>query len=370
MISKLVIYIIGVFFIIGAIDYVLGSPLKLGNKFEEGFKTMGTLALGIIGIYPLSPLLLKIFSPIAQFVWSFFRFDPSIIPSSIFAVDMGGYELCKNISMNSELGAFMGIIVGSTLGVTVSFTLPIAFSLAEEEDKEHLAKGIMVGIITIPIGCIAAGIWQGIDLSMLLWNMTPIVVFSILLGLGLLKAQNFIIKIFKCLGRFVIGLSILGLLFQGIYLIYGYKIGNFIIPFEDTMSLVGRITVILGGAYPMLEAINRVLITPLDKLGEKIGLNSVAITAMIGNLANNLLVFGNLKYMNEKGKVMCTAFAVSGAFIFGGQLAYVASVEPKLIEAFFICKLISGFISLLLSNFIIERENEKINIMEAMGYGD
>jgi ethanolamine transporter len=370
MVSKLVIYIIGVFFIIGAIDYVLGSPLKLGNKFEEGFKTMGTLALGIVGVYSLSPLLLKIFSPMAQFVWKIFRLDPSIIPSSIFAVDMGGYELCKNISMNSELGAFMGIIVGSTLGVTVSFTLPIAFSITEEEDKENLAKGIMVGIITIPIGCIVAGIWQEINLSMLLWNMIPIVVFSILLGLGLLKAPAFVIKIFKSLGKIVTGLSILGLLFQGVNLIYGYKVGDFLIPFEDAMTLVGKITVILGGAYPMLEVINRVLMIPLDKLGEKIGLNSVAITAMIGNLANNLLVFGNLRYMNEKGKIMCTAFAVSGAFIFGGQLAYVASVEPKLIGAFFICKLVSGFISLLLSNFIIEKENEKINIKEAMGYGD
>jgi ethanolamine transporter len=34
--------------------------------------------------------------------------------------------------------------------------------------------------------------------------------------------------------------------------------------------------------------------------------------------------------MNDKGKVICTAFAVSGAFVFGGQLAYVASVAPTL----------------------------------------
>lgn len=366
MISKLVIYVIGVFLIIGAIDYIFGSPLKLGNKFEEGIKTMGTLALGIIGIYSLSPLLLKIISPAAQLVWKIFRLDPSVITSSIFALDMGGYNLCKNIAVNSEVGIFMGIIVSSTLGATVSFTLPMAFSITEKKDKESLAKGIMIGIIVIPVGCIAAGIWQGIYLPMLLWNMTPIVLFSISLAYGILKAPNTIIKIFSCLGKFIIGLSIFGLLLQGIYLIYGYKPQGFLIPFEDSMALVGKITIILGGAYPMLEVINRVLMVPLDKLGEKFGIKSASITAMIGNLASNLLVFGNLKHMNEKGKIMCAGFAVSGAFILGGQLAYVASVEPRLLGAFFISKIVSGALSLLLSNFIIEKKNGQINIGEVM----
>lgn len=265
---------------------------------------MGTLALGIMGIYSLLPLLLKILSPISQLVWKIFGLDPSIVPSSIFALDMGGYQLSKNIAINSELGAFMGIIVDSTLEATVSFTLPIAFSMVQEKDKEQLAKGIMIGIISIPIGCMAAGICLGVDTFILLWNMTPIAVFSILLSIGLLKAPNLTTKIFKCFGKFIIGLSTIGLLFQAVYLIYGYKIGDFLIPFEETMSLVGKIAIILGGAYPMLEAINRVLRKPLDRLGEKLGVSLTAITAMIGNLASNLLVFGNLKHMNEKGKVM------------------------------------------------------------------
>lgn len=371
MINKLVIYIIGVFFIIGAFDYIFGSPLKLGNKFEEGIKTMGTLALGIIGIYSLSPLLLEALSPVSQLVWRLFKFDPSIIPGSIFAVDMGGYQLCKSIAVNSQLGVFIGIIVGSSLGATVSFSLPIACSMVGEEDKEQLAKGIMVGIIAIPFGCIASGAFLGIDIMLLLWNMMPIVLFSIILGAGLIKAPNLIIKIFKGFGKLVVVLSILGLLIQGIYIIYGYKLISSMIPFEDAMSLVGRITIVLGGAYPMLEVIKRTLVKPLDKLGQKAGLDSTAITAMIGNLATNLLVFGNIKHMNEKGKVMCTAFGVSGAFIFGGQLAYVASVEPKLIGAFFICKIVSGVISILLSNFIIEKEKNQISFEGVTNsYGD
>ncbi|MEG0774283.1 ethanolamine utilization protein EutH [Clostridium sp.] len=370
MISNLVMYVIGSFFVLGAVDYILGNYFNLGNKFEEGIKTMGPLALGIIGIYSLTPMLLLLLTPVSNLVWTYLRIDPSIIPSTLLAMDMGGYELCKNIAMDSELGSFFGIVIGSSLGATVSFTLPVAFSMTQEQDKNYLSKGIMIGIMSIPVGIVAAGLWQRINIIALLWNMTPIIVFSIILGVGLAKAPDLAIKIFKGLGKLVIGLSGLGLLFQGIHLIYGFEFFGLLVPFEDNMTLVGRVSIILGGAYPMLEVINRGLKVPLNKLGKKVKLDSTAITSMIGNLASNLLVFGNVKDMNEKGKVMCIAFGVSGAFIFGGQLAFVASVEPKLMVAFFITKIVSGIVSLILSNYIMEKQNQQIIIREVMGYGD
>jgi ethanolamine transporter len=370
MISNIVMYIIGAFFILGVVDYIFGNTFKLGNKFEEGIKAMGPLALGIIGIYSLTPMLLTVLTPFSNLLWNSLRLDPSIIPSSILAMDMGGYELCKNIARSDELGSFFGIVIGSTLGATVSFSLPVAFSMTDEQDKNYLSKGIMIGIMSIPVGIIAAGLWQKINLVALLWNMTPIIIFSMLLGVGLTKAPDLVIKSFKALGKLVIGLSGIGLLLQGIHLIYGTPFSGLLIPFEDNMNLVGRVSIILGGAYPMLEILNRGLKVPLNKLGRKVNLDSMAITSMIGNLASNLLVFGNVKNMNEKGKVMCIAFAVSGAFIFGGQLAYVASVEPNLMGAFFITKIVSGIVSLLLSNYIMEKENKEIFLGEVMGYGD
>ena len=60
--DKIVLYLIGSFFVIGGIDYILGSPLKLGVKFEEGIKTMGALGLGMIGIYSLAPILSNLLS--------------------------------------------------------------------------------------------------------------------------------------------------------------------------------------------------------------------------------------------------------------------------------------------------------------------
>lgn len=51
--------------------------------------------------------------------------------------------------------------------------------------KKYFSKGVLVGIITIPIGCLAAGLWQKININTLVWNLVPIFVFAIILGVGL-----------------------------------------------------------------------------------------------------------------------------------------------------------------------------------------
>ncbi|MDU1855783.1 MAG: ethanolamine utilization protein EutH, partial [Clostridium baratii] len=37
--ENLILYSISIFFLIGAIDYIIGNKLKLGKYFEDGIKT-------------------------------------------------------------------------------------------------------------------------------------------------------------------------------------------------------------------------------------------------------------------------------------------------------------------------------------------
>lgn len=374
--DKVVIYIIGIFFLIGGIDYLLGSPMKLGNKFEEGMKTMGALALGIIGLYSLSPALLSLLEPAAKVFSKVTHIDPSILPASIFAVDMGGYQLCTNITLNSKIGIFSAVVIASTLGTTISFTIPVACSLIQKEDQDFFAKGIMIGISTIPFGCLAGGIWMGINFLQLVWTLFPIFVLSIVLSIGLIKSPNGVINGFRYFGKFIMILSTLGIMLQGIHIIFGIKLVPTLVPFEDNMKLVGKITFILAGAYPMLEVLIRFLKNFFNRIARILGVDSISIVALVGNLASNLLVFGNLSRMNSKGKVICTSMGVSCAFVLGGQMAYVASVEPKMIGAYFITKIVSGILSLFLASRLFEYEYKKstqlseVSVMGGASYGD
>lgn len=346
--DKPVLFIITVFFFAGGIDYMFGSRFSLGEKFCEGIKTMGPLALGIIGIYTISPLLLKLIVPGVTAVYNIFHIDPSVLPSCIFPVDMGGYTISKSLLKNAAVGRFSGIIIASSLGTTIGFSIPIACGFAGNDDKRPLAKGIIIGTIATVPGCFFAGLMCGVGFSALLLNMVPLFIIIALLGAGLMLAPEGTFRGFAIFGWAIKALGVAGLMLQALYVLLGIRLFKDIVPFGDAAFIVARIALILAGAYPMMEIINRVLRRHFEKIGSALGVNSESVGVMVGNLATNLLVFGMMKKMNEKGKVMCTALAVSAAFVFGGQFAYVASVEPVMAAPFFLSKFASGAISIVL----------------------
>lgn len=373
--DKLVLYIIGVFFLIGGIDYVLGNPLRLGAKFEEGIKTMGPLALGMVGIYSIAPLLSKVLSISIIPICRLFNLDPSIIPAAILATDMGGFNIATKIAFSKQMGLFSGVVIASTVGTTISFTIPVALGIISKEDEKYFSKGVMIGIISLPIGCFAAGLWQKINLGVLLWNLVPIFAFAFILGIGLLKVPNVLLKIFNVFGKLVVGLSIIGLLIQGINVLFDVKIVNGLAPFSEVAVIVVKIGLVLAGAYPMLDVINRVFKSKFEKIGKKLGINSISVAGILGNLASNLVTFGVFSKMNPKGKVICTAFGVSGAFVFGGQFGFVSGVAPQMSTEFIIVKFTSGIISILLTLFIYEFENRvtkecKLKERRGINYGN
>ena len=87
-----------IFSVIGAIDYLLGNKFKIGKEFERGFMLLGTMALSMIGMIVISPLIADIMKPVSEFLSSALHIDPSIIPASLFANDMGGAPLAKEMA--------------------------------------------------------------------------------------------------------------------------------------------------------------------------------------------------------------------------------------------------------------------------------
>ncbi|WP_055669332.1 ethanolamine utilization protein EutH [Desnuesiella massiliensis] len=354
--NKVILLVIAVFFLLGGLDYVFGNRFRIGEKFEEGIKTMGTLAIAMTGIYSLSPLLSKamelIFVPFSKLLFV----DASLFPAMFLATDMGAYQLCTSIAKNEVLGLFSAIILSSMLGCTISFTIPMAIGLIDKEDYDYFSKGIMSGIITIPVGCLVAGIIQGINIGILLWNLMPIILVSLLLALGILKIPQKLIKVFTLLGKAIISLSIVGLILQGIDAIIGVKLISGLIPVDEALAVVGRIAFVLAGAYTMISILSRVFREPFRRLGRRYGLNTPSVVGLLGCLASNLLVFATFKDMNTKGKILCTAFSVSGAFVFGGQMGFVSAKEPQVLSIFILAKLISGVSAVILANYIFTKD--------------
>ena len=65
-INDIIIYIMVIFMIIGGVDKILGNKFGYGEKFEEGFMAMGSLALAMVGVISLAPVLAKVLRPVVE----------------------------------------------------------------------------------------------------------------------------------------------------------------------------------------------------------------------------------------------------------------------------------------------------------------
>lgn len=357
--NRIVVYIMAIFSLIGALDCIIGNKIGLGKKFEEGINTMGSLALSIIGIYALAPLAADVISPVITPLFKLIGADPSIFTSSILACDMGGYAAALKLAQSKEMVLFSGIILASGMGATIGFSIPFGMGVIDKEDMPYFAKGILIGIITMPIGCFVGGMLIGIDSINILINLIPVIILSILLSIGLIKAPEKIMKGFGYLGKVIALLSVVGLSASIFEYLTGIALIPGLMPLKDSAWIVVSIAIILSGAYPMVYTITRVFEKPFKTVGRYLGVNEESIAGILACLASNIPMFLIMKDMDERGKVLNAAFAVGGAFVFGGQFGFVAGVEKSVITPFIISKLVCGITAILLA-YSLTQKNEKL----------
>ena len=353
-INEIIIYIMVLFMVIGAIDKCLGNKFGYGEKFEEGIMAMGALALAMVGVISLAPVLAKILRPIISPAYTMLGADPAMFATTLLANDMGGYPLAMELALSPEAGKFAGLILGAMMGPTLVFTIPVALGIIEKEDRPYLAKGILAGMITIPIGCLAGGLTAGFPLELILSNILPIIIFSALISLGLWKIPEKMTNGFTIFGKGVVIVITIGLAASIIETLTGIVVIPGMAPITDGIEIVGSIAITLAGAFPLVLFLTKVLNKPLTKLGESLGMNEKAAAGLVATLANNIPMFGLMKEMDKKGKVINVAFAVSAAFVFGDHLGFTAGVDSQMIFPMVVGKLVGGITAVILAKFMFK----------------
>lgn len=339
---EILIFIMAGFAVLGALDRILGNRFGLGKEFEEGILAMGSLALAMVGIITLAPVLANLLRPAVVPVYRLLGADPAMFAGTILANDMGGAVLAKELSGDPQAALLGGVLTGSMLGATIVFTIPVALGILREEDTPALAKGILAGIVTIPLGILVGGLVAGFSLVMILRNLIPVVLLAALIALGLWKAEKAMIKGFRIFGRVIIALITLGLVLSIFQTLTGLTLVPGLAPIEEGFQTVGSIAIVLAGAFPLVYVITKLLRKPLLKLGGLLGVNDTAAAGLIASLANSIATFGMLKDMDNRGKVVNMAFAVSAAFVFGDHLGFTAGFAPEMLPAVIIGKLTGG----------------------------
>lgn len=364
---------------------IAGNLSSTANVLRAGLR--------IIGLQPGCKTLSSIFLMLPQYSGPALGFaDCSVVPqptAAQLACDMGGFFLAKELA-GGDVAAWLysGLILGSMMGPTIVFSIPVALGIIEPSDRRYLALGVLAGIVTIPIGCIAGGLvamYSGVQINgqpveftfaLILMNMIPVIIVAILVALGLKFIPEKMINGFQIFAKFLVALITLGLAAAVVKFLLGWELipgldPIFMAPGDKpgevmrAIEVIGSISCVLLGAYPMVLLLTRWFEKPLMSVGKVLNMNNIAAAGMVATLANNIPMFGMMKQMDTRGKVINCAFAVSAAFALGDHLGFAAANMNAMIFPMIVGKLIGGVTAIGVAMMLVPKEDATATKTEA-----
>ncbi len=366
-INSVVVMVMMLFMLWGAIDKIMGNKFGYGEQWEEGLNAMGPLAISMAGVVAVAPVLALVLNPIVGPIYELVGADAAMFATTLLACDMGGYPLAMQMAATEAIGNYAGLILGSMMGPTIVFTIPVALGIIDPSDRPYLGAGTLVGVVTIPFGCIAGGFVMNaatsykLSVAEIFLNMIPVVIIAGLIAAGLWFAPSAMMKGFD---KFGTGVTIFITAVTAIA-IFEYNTGIVFPLFnlmmddgtgtnglESGLLTCGIIAIVLAGAYPMVKFVTDKFGKALEKVGSALGMNAAGSAGLVATLANNIAMFNILKDMNPKAKVLNCAFAVSAAFVFGDHLGFCAGNNAEMIVPMIVGKLVAGILAVVLGNFM------------------
>ena len=317
---------------LGAADRILGNRLGLGEQFEKGFMLLGPMALSMAGMICLAPVLAEWLGGAVVPLCRLAGVDPAMF-GSLLAIDMGGYQLARELAADPRVGSYAGLVVSAIFGCTLVFTIPVGMGMIPREDRPLFARGIMLGLAAMPAGLVAGGLLCGLPLSVCLRQDLPIFALALLLGLGLWRAPEAMVKGFCLLAEGLKAVITAGLALAAVESLTGWNPVPGMAPIGEAMGVAASIGVVLLGSLPVTELLRRALERPFARLGARMGLRPESLTGMLVGLVSPLPTLSMFPGMDPRGKVAAGAFLVSGASLLAAHMAFVVSTEPDMLGA-------------------------------------
>jgi ethanolamine transporter len=348
-INDIIIYFMLALMCLAVLDYAFGGRLGLGEKYVGAFSSMGALSMYMLGTLTCAPVLAKLLKPVVSPVFNFLGADAAMIAGLLIGSDSGAYPLALSLTENAQTANFSGLIVGSMLGISVTFLIPYLIAAAKRESRPLIAKGILCGIVTIPLGCFTGGFAAGYDFFFMLNNLTPVILFSAAASAGLVFFQKAAIKIFLLAGKIMSSFLAVALMAAAVQAMSGITLVKDMIPIKEAFAVVGSIIVFLVGAFVLVHILTKILAVPMKSLADKLNINGDSAAGLLSALANTIAMASLINDMDERGKILNSAFAVSAGFALGDHLAFAAGVDKDMILPVVAGKLTAGISALILA---------------------
>lgn len=352
--NQILMMIIAAGAVAGGIDRMCGNRLGLGKKFEEGLHYMGPMALCMAGILCLAPLLGQGCRTMIAPLFRALGIDPSMAVN-VLAIDMGGYALAVELADDMQVGLYSGVVVSAIFGCTIVFLIPLGMGLVAPCDRKCFGNGVILGLAAMPAGLLTGGLLCGLAPAQVLYQTMPVLVVSLLLGMGLWRFPRQTVAGFRLFAGLINLLATAGLILGAAAYLTGCRLLPGLAPIEEAMTTVGCICVVLMGSLPLTELLQRALRKPFTALGRRLGMNHVSMTGLLIGTISAIPVLTSLKDMDGRGKVMNVAFLVSGTAMFAAHLGFAAANAPDILTAMLAAKAVGAAAAVLAALFVTRR---------------
>jgi ethanolamine transporter len=354
----------GIFTAIAGLDYINNNKYGYGNKYTEAWETMAPMAISMVGITSLTPVMRILLTPFFRPIFSGLLSHQTMFAGCLLDPATGGFPLAVKLAPENYPLAMYSVILGSMLGATICFNIPVGLSMIQEENSIFFAYGTLVGILTVPFGCVVGGLAMSLtpfELSVkdVLENLVPIFIVTLLLSFSLYFFPLGTLRGFMHFSgaiNFLMTFGAIVAIFQEQTSIKLPLWGTMIDDDGDNqlltiLAVVAEIAMVLTGTIPMVHFVTSMIGPCLGRAAAKIGLKEIDAAGLVAALPSALPMFGMFDEMTNKGMVFNAAFEVGAAYALGDHLAYLGSVEREMIVPLLLGKFFAGALSIVLCVF-------------------
>lgn len=225
---------------------------------------------------------------------------------------------------------------------------------------------VLLSVITMPIGAILGGLAMAagpyrLSLTAIIINLIPIIIVAALVALGLILRPRQVMRIFCIFGQIMQVILTVCIMLSAVQFITGLRLPLFhvmveptadggVSPLTDSLIVIGNISLVLTGAFPLVLFVSRVFQKPLKKISALLGMNEAGGAGLVATLASLFPALDLIPEMNPKGRLLVLTFSISAAFVFGDHLGFTAGVEQSMVLPMIISKLSAAIFALILAH--------------------
>ena len=245
-------YLIAFGIVIGALDHLCGNRFKLGERFTAALEIFPTLFIIMGGMLAIVPTIAWALHPLGRLV-AHLGIDAGMLPGVVLANDQGAYHLAHQLTADPRIGDFNGQLIGSLLGAHLTGSLPLVVTLTDQREHPILFRGILCGILTIPVGAFAGGLAAGYPLRFVFVNMLPLLVATAVLAFLFRTCTNAVIRATIGCGKVFTKVATVAIVGEMVVALTGHskRCAAWLMPLDEITPLLFMVIVIFINIWPL-----------------------------------------------------------------------------------------------------------------------